>query len=543
MPQLTIDLDLLGLSVADGDGWVQAVDSMGNPIPIAATNAGTLVFGSRALDFNTAGVATITLPSTDDLEPSGVRYLVFITRADIVTQPVAIGPFFFTADASLDEVAELPPADLVAAFNAVVTAAEAVLAAIGPIEPLAAQVSGYNDHGNISGAVTFTGPTGSHWFTATGPTTITLDGYSEPDVVTLICFGGAVDVTVAGMPELELVDGTAWSAQLARGVWVTGGGSGTAATPDTTPPSAITDLAAAPGEDGTTASLTFTPASDAESTARQRIRHYVQGGAAGAWPTSGPLYGLTASPVTLTGLIPGTTYVAEIQSYSAGGSQSTIDSVTFTTPTPAGWNVWDSIDFADAVAGTFASPKDFTTDQGRTLRATSDNQIIVDSGKVKGVYQQPSVGLAFPSATVPAPGRFVATYELIGTNASYQPLVSFAFNMTTGGASVTAEWNWSTGTARRLTIGANFGNPAIYTAGPGYTLNGREVNGIPETGVIRAECVGQVLNVYVDDELAISADYSDVIYEGNRNFLIGSFEGASTRNDGAFYDMRWETFS
>ncbi len=105
MPQLTIDLGLLGLPVADGDGWVQAVDSMGNPIPIAATNTGTLVFGSRALDFNTSGVATITLPSTDDLEPTGVRYLVFITRTDTITQPVAIGPFVFTADASLDEVA------------------------------------------------------------------------------------------------------------------------------------------------------------------------------------------------------------------------------------------------------------------------------------------------------------------------------------------------------------------------------------------------------------------------------------------------------
>lgn len=434
MPQLTIDLGLLGLPVADGDGWVQAVDSLGNPIPIAATNAGTLVFGSRALDFNTSGVATITLPSTDDLEPTGVRYLVFITRTDTITQPVAVGPFVFTADASLDEVAELPPADLVAAFNAVVTAAQDVLAAIGPVEPLAAQVSGYTDHGDISGAVTFAGPTGSHWFTATGPTTITLDGYSEPDVVTLICFGGAVDVTVAGMPELELADGTAWSAQLARGVWVTGGGSGTAATPDTTPPSAITDLAAAPGEDGTTASLTFTPASDAESTPRQRIRYYAQGGLAGPWPTSGPLYGLTTSPAQLTGLTPGTTYVAEIQSYSAGGSQTVIDTVTFTTPTPAGWNTWDLATFT-APDGTLVA--DYDTANGRSYTAAGPQ--IINNKAV-----DPAAGNAgqwgFSMTGLPG-GRTRHTVDLDATNVngSFWPEVRILVGASTGSVGFSIE--------------------------------------------------------------------------------------------------------
>lgn len=325
MPQLTIDLDLLGLPVADGDGWVQAVDSLGNPIPIAATNAGTLVFGSRALDFNTSGVATITLPSTDDLEPAGVRYLVFITRADIVTQPVAIGPFVFTADASLDEVAELPPADLVAAFNAVVTAAEAVLAGIGPIEPLAAQVSGYTDHGNISGAVTFTGPTGSHWFTATGPTTITLEGYSEPDVVTLICFSGAADVTVNDLPDLELIDGTAWSAQLARGVWVTGGGGGTPSTPDTTPPSPVTDLVATGGSEQVVG--TWTAANDPESTVRYYWRVWAtSGGGTGAWTMT------TGTTFTKTGL-PAGNYTAEVYSSSPGGNTTPdTDTATVTAP-------------------------------------------------------------------------------------------------------------------------------------------------------------------------------------------------------------------
>lgn len=325
MPQLTIDLGLLGLPITDGDGWVQAVDSLGNPIPIAATNTGTLVFGSRALDFNTAGVATITLPATDDLEPAGVRYLVFITRADTVTQPVAIGPFVFTVDASLDAVAELPPADLVAAFNAVVTAAQGVLDAIGPIEPLAAQVSGYTDHGDISGAVTFTGPTGSHWFTATGPTTITLDGYAEPDVVTLICFGGAADVAVNGLPDLALADGTAWTAQRARGVWVTGGGTGAPATPDATPPTAVTGLDATGGSRQVTA--TWSAATDAESSVSYRWRVWpTSGGAAGDWTST------TATSFTKSGLASGD-YTVEVYAYSHGGASATAtDTATVTAP-------------------------------------------------------------------------------------------------------------------------------------------------------------------------------------------------------------------
>lgn len=193
-------------------------------------------------------------------------------------------------------------------------------------------IYGITEHGDISGDVTFAGPKPSHRFNAAGPTTITLAGYEEGMVATLICFDGADNVTIAGLPDVELVDGTAWTAELAHDVWVTGGGGGgTPAVPDTTPPTAVTDLAAAPGSDGHSVTLTFSAATDAESTVKYRARVYPTGGTAPAWPTSGPLFGITGSPVVVTGLNGGTAYTAELHAYSNGGASAT-DSATFTTP-------------------------------------------------------------------------------------------------------------------------------------------------------------------------------------------------------------------
>lgn len=128
MPQLTIDLNDLGIDVDDAAGWVEAVDAFGNPMPVAA-GAGSMVFGARALDFDASGVAVINLPSTSSLTPVGACYRVFLTRADAATRPVAVGPFVFTAAANLRDVAELPPADAVAAALAALAAEFDVYAA------------------------------------------------------------------------------------------------------------------------------------------------------------------------------------------------------------------------------------------------------------------------------------------------------------------------------------------------------------------------------------------------------------------------------
>lgn len=131
MPTLTVDLTELDITVTpEARGWVEAVDSLGNPLPVVATAGTGLAFAARALEFSTGGVATIVLPSTADLEPAGTRYRVYLTRADAVTVPIAVGPFAFTASAGLHEVAALPPADVVSALNTLLDGAETSLGLI-----------------------------------------------------------------------------------------------------------------------------------------------------------------------------------------------------------------------------------------------------------------------------------------------------------------------------------------------------------------------------------------------------------------------------
>lgn len=299
--------------------------------------------GGAALTLNEAGEFSVSLPTSTG---TGLQYQVSAdyVDADKKRRKWDSGWFDLTANADL--------ADRAADSSLRVNSSQAVilggriddaedrleeLEAGGGTQALAARVDGYTDHGNVYGGVTLSGPTASHWFSATAPTTITLEGYSEGQVVTLICFSGAEDVTVNDAGDTELVDGTAWSAMLARGVWIGGGGGGELAVPDATPPSAPTALTVTPGSDGVSATATFTPGVDAESTVKHRYILYPTSGSQPAWPTSGPAYNVT-SPVALTDLTSGTAYTMKVQAYSNGGSQSTVATATFTTPTPAGWN-------------------------------------------------------------------------------------------------------------------------------------------------------------------------------------------------------------
>lgn len=126
MPILTVDLTELEHTITDAAGWVEVVDALGNPITVVAGPTG-MMYGSRALEFDELGVATITLPSTDDLVPEGARYRAYLTKTDPATVPTSVGPFLLDADANLHQVTELPPADVVNAAELAVAAAIAAM--------------------------------------------------------------------------------------------------------------------------------------------------------------------------------------------------------------------------------------------------------------------------------------------------------------------------------------------------------------------------------------------------------------------------------
>lgn len=217
---------------------------------------------------------------------------------------------------------------------------------LGVADSLAARIDGYTDHGDVSGAVTFNGPNGTHWFDATAAATITLAGFTEGQVVSLLPFSGAANVTVADAIGIELTDGLISSAMLARGMWVTGGGGGTAATPDTTPPSNLTGLVAGTPT-STTIPFSWAASTDSESTVRYAWRIKPTSGAYGAWTT-----GITGTSATATGLSASTDYTIEVYPYSSGGSAT---GMTVTTTTgayvPASGDVLTSDSFSGA-AGT-----------------------------------------------------------------------------------------------------------------------------------------------------------------------------------------------
>lgn len=115
-------------------------------------------------------------------------------------------------------------------------------------------------------------------------------------------------------------NGSAW-------VTVATGTLGTPAPTDTTPPSAVTGLTVSSITD-TTATVTWTASTDAESSVSYKWRAYPTG-------TTAPAYAATAAlTVPLTGLLPGTDYTVEVYALSAGGPSASATSATFTTTVP-----------------------------------------------------------------------------------------------------------------------------------------------------------------------------------------------------------------
>lgn len=309
MPQLTIDLTELGLPVADASGWVEAVDSLGNPMPVVTTGTGALVFGARALDFDTAGRATIDLPATDGLQPAGARYRAYLTRRDATTVPVAVGPFALTADADLGEVADLPPSDVLAAFEEVIASAQAVLDAIGPVADLAGRVDDVNDHEDVSGRLTLQPSSGYHVFNAIGPTTIDL-GPPPGNSIAFKAITGADQVTVDGLPDLTLTDNAWTTFVFIRGAWdlaSTGSSGGGSVEPVTDPPTQPGAVTVTPTNDGYTLSWV---ASTVAAGYEVQLDN-------GAWVNSG-----IDTAHTYTGLAAGSEHSGAVRAYNSLGVKS-----------------------------------------------------------------------------------------------------------------------------------------------------------------------------------------------------------------------------
>lgn len=292
---------------ADG-GWVNPADN-------------TIVLGGAAIRISPTGTFSVELPTSTG---TGLAYEVVVTyidpekarrRGQDGQSSWSSGEFQLTADANLADLAN----DSTLRVNPSMAA------------QLAGRIDGYEDHDDVTGAVTFDGPVAAHWFDATGPTTITLDGYDEGQVVTLICFTGAANVTVNNAGDVALTDGTAWSATLARGVWVAGGGGGEPAVPDSTPPTAITDLTA-DGSDGQIV-LDWSASTDSESPVHYRYRVFLT--ASGS--TGVPWINTDASTATIPGLDPGA-YTAQAYAYSQGGSTAFDTVTTNVVPPSEGWD-------------------------------------------------------------------------------------------------------------------------------------------------------------------------------------------------------------
>lgn len=441
--------------------------------------------GGAVLDTgSTSGAFSVTLPTSTG---TGLQYEVTAeyVNAERTRATWRSGWFELTADANLADKAN--------------ASSLRVSASLG--DQLAERIDGYTDHGDVSGDVTFNGPTGSHWFDATAPTTITLAGFGEGQIVSLLPFTGAADVTINGLPDLELADGFIASAQLARGVWVTGGGSGTPATPDSTPPTAVTGLDATGGAGQISAS--WTAATDAETSVSYRWRVWLtSGGATGAWTTT------SSTSFTKTGLTVAGGYTVEVYAYSNGGASATATDTATVTVNP--FPTADAYDTFTRSGNLWAS----TTEGGAlTWGSTGVTGLIGGTGNPAIVANKSTDG----GATVDV-GRTTATIE--------------------------CDYVLNTGRASLMLGGANDGSSSVmarvfsagelkvFHPGGGGTQIGSTVTGIAMTGhfTLSYDATTGAIDVKIDGVTK---------FTGTHTGLTGTRSGIECNNDATIDNVVW----
>jgi hypothetical protein len=226
--------------------------------------------------------------------------------------------------------------------------------------------------------------------------------------------GSTTTLAATGSPVAlsSLLPGTTYTVTIVTNC-ATGQTSGSVAATFTTPFApclAITGLAAT-SLTGTSASLTFTPATSAVGYA---VTVTPQGGTASSQTATG-------SPVALSGLLPGTTYTASVVTTCTGSQTSTAVATTFTTPAPAPTNgtagsITDtgvSISFTP-VAGATSYTVTYTSAGGIPITLTITGSPVVLTGLLAGTGYTVTIVANYPGGGTSAPLTTTFT-TLLGT--------------------------------------------------------------------------------------------------------------------------------
>jgi hypothetical protein len=423
---------------------------------------------------------------------------------------------------------------------------------------LEALLVGIADHGDVFSTLDIDPLIGTHAFDVIEPVTLTI---ADPPadiapVVTLMIRSGATKVTWPAGVVFDLGeptdDLTTVTLVRLRGEWVApggGSGGGEPAVPDTTPPTAVTGLVVTPNAEGTAATVAYNAATDAETTPKYRYRLYPNGTTAPAWPTSGAQYNLAVLSA-LTGLTPGTVYRLDVQAYSQGGS-SAAATTTFTTPLPPGWHAFDTLTAAEIGADRSATTLDVTTTGGRTFHWENGYAAAVDvlGGYLRGPRNNADTGGGFPNNDGPT-GDFAIEFDYTGLgDAGNGYLSSLGMNIgqPVGSLNIFAENDWRGDGTLAISISNTYDTQPVLTPGPGQTLraDGRSVAVGGSSGRMRFERIGQIVHVYRNGVLLLSADNSTANYGGNPNLLTvpGKFLGINAKNLLGLSNIVWETYT
>lgn len=360
------------------------------------------------------------------------------------------------------------------------------------LEYLAEQVHGGSAH-TLSGARTISATVGHHEIDLTGDCSLTIDradAGTHPVVSLDVKPAGKVltilDSEVAPITENSLVS-VVWS----RGTWK-GGTGGAPATPDATPPTALTSVTVT-GIGESSAELSWPAATDPESTVQYSWRAYKTG-------TTPPAYTLTsARTATVTGLTPSTGYTVQVYSHSNGGA-TTPATASFTTK--AGWRVVRRYDFTGIADGT---PANGVTPSIGTGAIVAEEGATIVGGKLDIHSWPPHITETPPWSHDSGEFRSSMTYTAPDL-ASEGSVPAIAF-IIAGGASSAGpnayvcriglhrpQWNDST-----LTLSA----PTTYDAAGVITMeSGRSRSGFPLSGTLTIHRVDdRTVRVYIDGAL------------------------------------------
>jgi hypothetical protein len=223
-----------------------------------------------------------------------------------------------------------------------------------------------------------------------------------------------------------------------------------------------------------------------------------------------------------TGLTAGTAHQMRHRVRDAAGNVTVGTAITVTT---SGWSAYDTLTAALIGADrTLASPTDLTTSASRALRVDAGaGTTTVTGGKLTWAANNIVGSIHFQSSGAPTGDiAWQWDYSNLVNVSSFQPRAYLRLPQTTGMAIVYVEYDATAG--RRIRIASDNSQATIaWTPGPSqpYTWNStaKTIEGIPTSGEVRIERRGQLLKVYINDVLCVTADFTSATYSGSPNLL------------------------